>query len=197
MTGSGPFEVVSAVVAILDELDIDYALGGSMAASVYGEPRSTADIDVAVDLDPVLGEALLSRVAAEFYVPVGPARTAIESHSSFNLIPRSSAIKVDLFALGDGLLDRRQIECRVPIQLPGVEPIVWVTSPEDMVLRKLDWYRLGGMTSERQWRDVLGVVRVLGADLDRSTLRLVAGRVGLERLLEQALAEGTLPGPAS
>ena len=119
MTDDGPLALVVRVAKILDELAIPYALGGSLAASFFGEPRATADVDVAIQLDGDVGEALLARVRPEFYVPLESARDAIRSHQSFNLIADEQALKVDLFVLGDGLLDRRQIERRVRIPLPN------------------------------------------------------------------------------
>lgn len=189
MTGFSPFVVVEQVVAMLDRLGIPYALGGSLAASVFGEPRSTADVDVAIAVDGELGEGLLSAAAAEFYVPADLARVALATGGSFNLIPRSSPIKVDLFALGDGLLDRRQIERRVLVRLPSVEEPVWVTSAEDIILRKLEWFRLGGGVSDRQWRDILGVIRVVADRLDRADLSSAAVEVGLDGLLQAAFSE--------
>lgn len=82
----GPLELVGQVVTILDELGIPYALGGSMASSLIGEPRSTVDVDIAIKLEHDAGAALLERASAEFYVPVDSARVAIQAHSSFNII---------------------------------------------------------------------------------------------------------------
>jgi hypothetical protein len=189
VTDSGPLSLVIRVATILDELGIAYALGGSMASSFFGEPRATADIDVAIRVDASAGERLVDRMQAEFYVPVTSARTAIRSHASFNLLAGEQGLKAALFVLGDGLLDRRQIERRVLVSIPGMEEGLWVTSPEDQVLRKLDWYQRGGSISDRQWRDVLGLVLIGGDDLDAGYLRTTAEEVGLSDLLEQALAE--------
>ena len=115
----GPLELVGQVAAILDELGIPYALGGSMASSLIGEPRSTVDVDIAIKLEGHAGAALLDRVNAEFYVPIESARAAIQACSSFNLIDTAHGLKVDLFVLGDGLLDRMQSERRMNVSIPG------------------------------------------------------------------------------
>ena len=182
----GPRELVAQVAAILDELGIAYALGGSMASSLIGEPRSTVDVDIAIKLEHEAGAALLDRVSAEFYVPIDSARVAIEVHSSFNLIDTAHGLKVDLFVLGEGLLDRMQIERRIKITIPGVSDGLWVTSPEDQVLRKLDWYRSAGQQSERQWRDVVGILRVHGDAIDIVYLDETAQELDLQSLLDEA-----------
>jgi hypothetical protein len=189
VTDSGPLSLVIRVATILNELGIAYALGGSMASSFFGEPRATADIDVAISVDASAGDRLVDRMQAEFYVPVTSARAAIRSHASFNLLATEQGLKADLFVLGDGLLDRRQIERRILVPLPGTDEGLWVTSPEDQILRKLDWYRRGGSVSDRQWRDVLGLLLVGGEGLDVGYLRTTAAEVSLSDLLEQALAE--------
>lgn len=190
MTEGDPIDVVVSVAEVLDLLDVPYALGGSLAASFFGEPRATADVDVAISIDPATGEDLLARAAAEFYVPLEAARRAIRSGGSFNLVRLADAMKVDLFVLGDGILDRRQIERRVRIALPGGAATLWVTSPEDQVLRKLDWFRLGGSVSDRQWRDVLGILRIRGGAIDEDYLRstATATATGLAELVERAIS---------
>jgi hypothetical protein len=182
----GPLDLVSQVATILDGLGIRYALGGSMASSLVGEPRSTVDVDIAIKLEHEAGAALLDRVSAEFYVPIDSARVAIEAHSSFNLIDTAHGLKVDLFVLGEGLLDRMQIERRMNITIPGFADGLWVTSPEDQVLRKLDWYRSSGHESERQWRDVVGILRVHGDAMDTSYLDETARELDLRSLLDDA-----------
>jgi len=185
----GPFELVRHMAGIFDELGLRYALGGSMASSLLGEPRSTVDVDMAVAMDRASGEALLERVGPEFYVPVESARAAIRSRSSFNLVDTANALKVDIFVLGDGLLDRMQIERRVLVEIPGAPAGIWVTSAEDQVLRKLDWYRQGERVSDRQWRDVVGILRVHGGSIDRAYLAASARAVDLENDLEEALRQ--------
>ena len=182
----GPLDLVRQVAAILDALDVRYALGGSMASSLIGEPRSTVDVDIAVRLERGAGAAFLDRANAEFYVPLDAARAAIASQSSFNLVDTAHGLKVDVFVLGDGLLDRMQIERRVSVSISDRSEPIWVTSPEDQVLRKLDWFRHGGHESERQWRDVVQILRVRRDDIDREYLDDVASQVGLSALLTDA-----------
>lgn len=189
MATKGPFDLVCQMAGILDDLAVPYALGGSMASSLLGEPRSTVDVDMAIRLEGVAGEALLDRVGAAFYVPVESARQAIASHSSFNLVDTASALKVDLFVVGDGLLDRMQIERRVLVQITGAPNGIWVTSAEDQVLRKLDWFRQGGSTSDRQWRDVVGILRIHRNSMDLDYLRESAGELGLAGHVDEALQQ--------
>ena len=182
----GPLDLVSQVATIFDDLGILYALGGSLASSLIGEPRSTVDVDIAIKLEHGAGTALLERAKAEFYVPIESARVAIAAHSSFNLIDTAHGLKVDMFVLGDGLLDRMQIERRFTVTVPGVAKPIWVTAPEDQVLRKLDWYRSTAHESERQWRDVVGILRVHGEVMDRTYMVDTARALELETLLDEA-----------
>ncbi|MEZ5177318.1 MAG: hypothetical protein R2746_03280 [Acidimicrobiales bacterium] len=172
---------------MFDELAIEYVLGGSIASSFFGEPRATADVDVAVTLDPPAGERFLARAATEFYVPSEAATTAIETRDSFNLIDTSIPFKVDVFVLGDALLDRRQMERRIRVLVPSTGEELWVTSPEDQVLRKLEWFRAGGEISDQQWRDIAGLLRIGEGRLDLDYLWTTAEAVELTDLLERAM----------
>ncbi len=183
----GPIALVRRMAEILDDLGIRYALGGSMASSILGEPRSTVDVDIAIELDETAGDALLERVVGDYYVPIESARRAIRSRSSFNLVDTDRALKVDLVVLGDGLLDRMQIERRVLIEVPGAATGIWVTAVEDQVLRKLDSYRAGDRGSDRQWRDVVGLLRIHGDEVDLDYLRTSAVSLGLAEDLAAAL----------
>jgi hypothetical protein len=188
---TGPLDLVVRIAQILDELDIPYALGGSLASSLFGEPRSTVDVDLAIRLTPDQGDALLNRTSAEFYVPIGLARDAIRARSSFNVVDTEHGLKIDFFVLGDGLLDRRQIDRRVSVAIPSARAGIWVTAPSDQILRKLEWYRSGGSVSDRQWRDVVGIIRSVRGNLDIADLQDAARALGLIDLLSEALRQGS------
>ena len=115
----------------------------------------------------------------------------------FDLVDTTSALKVDLFVVGEGLLDRMQLERRVRMDVPGARDGIWVTAAEDQVLRKLDWFRQGASLSDRQWRDVVGILRVHGRSMDLDYLTATARAVGLREELAAALREVEGPGGAS
>lgn len=182
-----PLELAADIARRLDRLAIPYVIGGSLASALVGEPRSTADVDVAIELSSPMIGPLIADVEADFYVPESAVATAVTARSSFNLIDRRSALKVDVFVLGDDVLDRRQLERRRAVPLPVDPPqTVWITSSEDVVLRKLRWFDDGGRVSDRQWRDILGVLRTQAGRLDDDYLDVTARAAGLATLLERA-----------
>jgi hypothetical protein len=184
----GPLEHVVNVGRVLDSLGIPWVLGGSLASSIVGEPRSTLDADIAVLLDHGQLDEFVSLLDADHYVSIDMARDAVARGSSFDLLHHESGMKIDLFALGDDVLDRRQIERRMLVELDSGASI-WVGAADDQVLRKLYWYQMGEEVSERQWRDVLSILRVQGSRIDRVELLDAAAQAGLADLPTRALEE--------
>lgn len=168
-----------------------------MASSIVGEPRSTMDIDVAIQLDVGRVPGLVAAVANDYYVSEAMALDAVERHSSFNLIHFNTGMKIDLFPLSDDLLDVRQLHRRERFEVaPGIK--LWVGAADDQVFRKLRWYRMGDPVSDRQWRDVLAILKVQGQRIDRQQLLADARTLGLHDLVERALGEdATAPAPGS
>jgi hypothetical protein len=182
-------DVTLTVTAALEQCGIRYTVGGSLASSFAGEPRSSIDADIVVDMRHEQIDSLLALLGDEFYADVDGLRRAIRSGSSANLVHRPTGVKVDLFA-ASSLLDRQQLERRRRIRVKSApDRFMFVHSPEDILLQKLHWYRSGGEVSERQWRDVLSIVLVQGERLDREYLAGIAAQAGVDDLLIRAFSE--------
>lgn len=178
------------VAAALDGLGVEYLLGGSLASSVLGEPRSTVDIDLAIALREAAIADLVRALEPAFFVDLEPAREAVRRHASFNVLHRETMMKVDLFVLGESAFDREQLRRRLSLSVSAdSQQRVAVSSPEDLVLRKLAWYRAGGGVSDRHWRDVLGVLKVQRGRVDLGYMRRWGADLGVGDLLERALVE--------
>ena len=192
-----PLRVALAVAATLERLHVPYVLVGSLASSLYGAPRSTDDVDFLVDLQPDGVPPLVAALTPAYYVSAEAARAAATAPhgGAFNAVHLKSAVKVDLFVVGDDSFDTERLARRQPVrltgELEGAPAEVFVDTSEHTVLRKLEWYRRGGEVSERQWGDVIGVVRAQGERLDRDYMRTWAERLGVGDLLERAFREGS------
>ena len=178
------------VTQTLEQLDIPYAVGGSLASSLHGIMRATLDVDIVADmrLEHIL--PLVAALSQEFYADGEMMRDAIERHSSFNLIHYETAYKVDIFIPKLRPYGRIQLERRQKsVIATNPEQSVYVTSPEDTILAKLEWYRLGGEVSDRQWRDILGVIKTRADELDLIYLQKWAAELQVVDLLERAVRE--------
>src|SRR5262245_24300453 len=186
-------KVILEVIKILEDLQVPYAVGGSLASSMHGIPRSTQDGDLVADLRAEHVQPFTAAIANLFYVSPERVLQAVRRRSSFNLVHLKTAIKVDIFVLSTDPLSLQEMARRQVLSVPG-EPgtTLYVTSAEDTVLQKLLWYRKGNMVSDRQWNDVLGVLKVQRADLDFNYLKKWAKQAGVDDLLKRAFEEAGL-----
>jgi hypothetical protein len=185
-----PLRVTLAVAKALERMGIPYFVGGSLASSAHGVARATLDADIIAKLDPGQAGRFAKELGPEFYADVDAIADAATQRSSFNVIHIATAFKIDVFvplatAYADVEMERR--ESHVIDQETG-ERMAFSTA-EDTLLAKLRWYRRGNEVSERQWRDVLGILRVAGQILDGSYLSMWAGELGIADLLDRALRE--------
>jgi hypothetical protein len=187
-----PILVTLQVVEALEDLEIPYFIGGSLATAVHGVARATMDVDLVAQLRPDQIQSLLNALGDAFFVDECMIRNALRQGISFNLVHKQTMFKVDIFPARDRAYDRAQFERRAAYTLAEESgQTAYVASPEDNILSKLERYRLGGEISDRQWQDVLNVLKIQGERIDRSYLEYWGGQLGLSDLLARALEERT------
>ena len=187
-----PIAITLRVIQELDRLNIAYLIGGSLASAMYGEPRSTIDADVVADLKVEHAAPLVRVLSGEFYIAQDAVLEAIHERRSFNVIHLASGFKVDIFVRRKRAFDDSQFARRT-LQIVAADPerSAYVASAEDSILAKLEWYKIGGNVSERQWRDVLGILKTQSGSLDQTYLRDMAIQLDVAELLEHALRDAT------
>jgi hypothetical protein len=192
MTLSDLTAAVGPVVAALEDLDIRYYVGGSVASSAHGVARSSLDVDLVAELGLEHLDRLAARLSGAYYAPLDHMRRAIAERRSFNLIHLATVFKIDVFVSRGRPFDRSVLD-RARLESIGEQPDaarLRVASAEDTVLLKLEWFRQGGESSERQWGDVLGVLKVTPA-IDLAHLRRWATDLGVGDLLDRALVQAS------
>ncbi len=181
-------EALAMLLATLDRLEIPYEIGGSVASSSHGIPRTTMDVDLVIDLPPDKIDQFVEDVRGEFYADAGQIREAFEAGRAANLIHLRSVWKFDLFPLRNDEYSRTEFGRRTfrEIQPDSGAPMECaVSSMEDTILRKLEWFRAGGEISERQWNDIAGMWNAASSRADMNYLRHWAERLGVKDLLDK------------
>lgn len=190
MSGSDLAAALIPVVEALQRLEIGYYVTGSMASSAHGVARASLDVDIVAELAVAQTEPLADLLEPAYYTPRGQMREAAVERRSFNLIHLETMFKIDVFVSKDRPFDREAAgRARAEaIDHSAAAPRIIVASAEDTVLAKLEWFRRGGETSERQWWDIVGVLRVNPA-ADAGYLHRWAAELNVADLLERALAQ--------
>ena len=186
-------DVIREVLAAFAKMGIPHALGGSFASSMHGSARYTRDADIAVEPFPGREDEFVAYFGPEYYVSPDAVRQAVRERSTFNIIKPASGFKVDVFVRKDRPFELALMARRTPSPVLGPgEPPLDLVSAEDIILLKLEWFRLGGEISDRQWSDVLGVLRVQADKLDQSYLDHWAPELGVADLLARARDDAAL-----
>ena len=184
-----PIEVTLKVTQVLESLGIPYLISGSLASTLYGMIRTTQDSDIVAEMRIEHLQSFVSALQGEFYLDEEMIAESIQRHTSFNIIHRETMFKVDVFIPQPRpFLQSQLIRSQKQTFQFETEVSAKFASPEDTILAKLEWYRLGGEVSERQWRDILGVLNLQGDRLDFQYLHNWAGRMGIQDLLRRVLA---------
>jgi hypothetical protein len=186
-------EALDKVIEGFDALAIAYYIGGSVASSACGVARATMDIDLVARVEMYHVDRLVKFLESDYYVDAEMIRDAIRRRASFNLIHLATVIKVDIFIAKDQPYDSEAFARRRADTLDEESPRkFYLCSPEDVVLSKLQWYQTGGGVSERQWKDVLGVLKVQGVNLDLEYLKYWASTLNLSELLNRSFRDAGL-----
>lgn len=181
-------EVTLKVVSVFEKLGIAYHIGGSLASSAFGIARATLDVDIVADIKLEQASLFEESLKEEFYVDAEMIRDAIQRQSSFNLIHLETMFKVDVFVLRNRPFDKQAFLRRFQKSVSeDASQQLFFATPEDIILNKIEWYKTGGEVSERQWNDVLGILKVQGTQLDISYLKQWAEKLGISNLLKKAL----------
>lgn len=190
MSESDLTAAVRPLAEALETLGVQYYIGGSVASSAHGIARASLDADIVVELMPEHVDKIVVRLASDYYVPVDRLRWAVTHRASCNFIHLATMFKIDLFVSKGRAFDRQAVaRARVQALDEGENARQFpVASAEDTVLAKLEWFRRSGESSERQWWDVLGVLKVT-AEVDRQYLRTWAEPLGVADLVERALKQ--------
>ena len=177
------------VIAALDAQGIPHMLAGSFASTHHGVPPTTHAIDLVIDpSEGSLDRFVRSLEPERFYVSAEAAREAWRRRGQFNVVDLTSGWKIDLILRKERPFSHEEFRRRQPATLLGAK--VFVATAEDTVLAKLEWARLG--ESERQLRDVVGILEMRGDELDRSYLERWTRELGVEELWSRARAEAGL-----
>lgn len=190
MTSPELLAALQPVVEALERLGVTYMIGGSLASSAHGVPRASIDGDLVAELAAEHVARFVESLTGGYYLDETRIRAAVESRRSFNLIHLATMFKIDVFVAKGRPFDRQALA------RAGLEQLVdspearrfRIASAEDIVLAKLEWFRAGDEVSERQWTDVLGVLRT-SPQVDTGHLRRWAPELGVADLVERALAE--------
>lgn len=189
-----PLRITLQFTGVLEELGIPYLIGGSLASSVHGEPRSTNDLDVVAAIKEELVPALVAALEAEFYIDDHAVRRAIRERSDFDLLYLETMFKLDVYIAKGDEWTREQMRLREEkLLIEGdASTARQVANAETTILQKLWWYRRGGEVSDKQWGDVQGVLKVQGTRLDFDYLRHWAAKLNISDLLDKAFADAGL-----
>jgi len=190
MTTPDILVALTPVAEAFDRLSIQYYIGGSVASSIYGMARATMDVDIIADIKEFHVSKLKQLLDEKYYIDEDMIIDAIKTSTSFNLIHFETAFKIDIFIYKDEPHLRNALERKVKDKFDDERDFeYYFSAPEDIIIAKLQWFVQGNRISERQWLDVIGVIKVQRNRLDFKYLETWSKKLGLFELLQKAMNE--------
>jgi hypothetical protein len=182
--------VALLVTKVLEDLDIPYLIGGSLASTAYGMIRTTQDVDIIADIKFSHVQDFFNSLKSVFFLDDQMIVDAIETHSTINIIHRELMFKVDVFVIQDTPFENSELSHAKQLTITTEpERTAFFAIPEDTILSKLRWYRIGGELSEHQWRDVIGILKIRKGNLDIDYLRKWSAQLKVLDLFEKVLQD--------
>jgi len=178
-------EFLQKLIRLIEAAGIPYAVCGSLSSSLYGQPRATNDADIIIAPTKEQLDKLLKSLETGYYISNEAAFDAMKIHSMFNVIDNELGWKADLIFRKDTPHQLSEFNRRIRANLMGID--LWILSPEDVILSKLDWSKESG--SEMQSRDVFGIMKLQWGNLDWDYLNHWAKELGIEKKLESVKDE--------
>jgi hypothetical protein len=178
-------EFFERLVSLLEKAGIPYMVAESMSSSLHGRPRATQDADVVIDPTEDQFVSFLGLLERDYHVSRDAAFEAFHRRGMFNIIDMAGGWKADLVFRKERSFSRHEFERRCQVDAMG--QMLWVVSPEDTVLSKLEWMK--GRESDVQYSDALGVAVAQWGSLDIEYLRQWAGELGIENMLARLLKD--------
>jgi hypothetical protein len=179
-------DVALRVATAIEKVGGSYFVGGSLASSMQGEPRATNDVDIVLEIHLGRIPEFVAALGSDFEVDVDALRAALLGGTPCNVFFLPLLTKVDLFGVGRTPYDEIEFSRRRPVLVREPNVHLVLKTPEDTVLRKLWWFRQGGEVSDRQWRDVIQVLKIAGASMEAGYLEQWSTTLGVDDLLRRA-----------
>lgn len=191
MSKSDVIAAMRPVINLLEELNVPYYIGGSIASSSLGISRATMDVDIITSLSLAHVEKIVRLLDENYYVDSEMIKDAIKHKSTFNVIHHDTSYKIDFFISKTTEYQQSIFERISRKKLVDKDDVieVFICAPEDVILTKLTWYIARGGTSEKQWNDILGVLKIQKNTLDMNYLLNWAEKLSVKSELEKALTD--------
>lgn len=181
-----PDELIFKLVDLFDQLQVRYAIVGSVASMSFGEPRFTNDVDIVADLREEHAEAIVAAFPGpDFYCSLQAVKSAIAKRFQFNIIHSTEGVKADIIVATNGEFDQLQLSRRIWMKV-GTAGEAWVASPEDVILKKLEYYQLG--RSPKHVRDIASMLRINQRPLDMAYIEHWVAKLNVQDVWQEILS---------